>query len=315
MAVNTSPINRSAAIMPRSPKPRCSRCAPSITALATSIGALSARIQAGGRPGSRDAISMTVASAEGPAIEGTANGTMKGSLPGRSPNTPSGWRNTMRSAIRNRMMPPAIESETSESCSHCRNSRPSSMKASSTTYAIKHSRSTMGTRRAAGTLASAEITIGTFTNGSMTNNKRTAAETTSASGTAPQRPSVEFHLRLEPAAQEATDGVERDAKIAVDRDLVKLVERRVHDACDQSLDQHVAADQPPHQVPDGGELAEGYQRAVIVEAELRQRLPLDTRAYRFDQHRRLLVRGLSARRYPHALMLGLDARTRRAIAE
>jgi len=54
---------------------------------------------------------MTVASADGPAIAGIASGTISGSLPVCVPKTPSGCEKTMRSAIRNRITPPAIVSD------------------------------------------------------------------------------------------------------------------------------------------------------------------------------------------------------------
>ncbi len=55
--------------------------------------------------GSRVAISMMVASAEGPAMSGMASGTMSGS-PCTGPNVPSELPNTMRIAIMKRMTPP-----------------------------------------------------------------------------------------------------------------------------------------------------------------------------------------------------------------
>ncbi len=56
----------------------------------------------------REAISITVASAEGPAISGTASGTMNGSPPGASAvNGPSPGK-IIRSAIRKSTMPPEM---------------------------------------------------------------------------------------------------------------------------------------------------------------------------------------------------------------
>src|ERR1700751_1615845 len=99
-----------------------------------------------------------------------------------------------------------------------------------------HSRSTTRTRRAAGTFAIVAITIGTLPNGSMTSSNKTAAEKISAAckGFA----SMKLDARLKPATHESADRVQRDAKVAVDRDLVQLVERCVHDARDQPLNHH-----------------------------------------------------------------------------
>ena len=54
------------------------------------------------------------------------------------------------------MMPPAIASDTSDSCSQRRNVWPPNMNASRITYAAMHSRSTTRERRAGATFASAD---------------------------------------------------------------------------------------------------------------------------------------------------------------
>ena len=82
-------------------------------------------------PGDRDASSMTVASAEGPAIAGIASGTMKGSPVPPSPKTPPALGNTILNAIRNRMTPPAIDSDASDRCISARNALPPNRKTSS----------------------------------------------------------------------------------------------------------------------------------------------------------------------------------------
>ena len=80
------------------------------------------------------------------------------------------------------MMPPAMASDTSESCSHCRKVCPPNMNASRMTYAARHSRNTTRVRRAGATFESAATTIGTLPNGSMTRSSSTAAENISAIG-------------------------------------------------------------------------------------------------------------------------------------
>ncbi len=90
---------------------------------------------------------------------------------------------------------------------------------------------------------------------------------------------MQLYARLHAPAQETPDGVERDTNIAVNRELMHFVERYIHPACDQSLDQHTASDQPAHQVADGGELAERDQRPEVVKAKHRQRLARQAREH------------------------------------
>ena len=78
------------------------------------------------------------------------------------------------------MMPPAMFSDSSDRCSHCRNVRPPSMNPTRITYAAAHSRSTTRRWRSGGTFFSAETTSGTLPNGSMTRISRTVAEKSSA---------------------------------------------------------------------------------------------------------------------------------------
>ena len=76
------------------------------------------------RSGARDTISITAAMAAGPAIAGMASGTMNGSPSTGSPKMPSGWRKIIRSAIRNRITPPAMDSEEPDRPEHAED-RPS----------------------------------------------------------------------------------------------------------------------------------------------------------------------------------------------
>src|SRR2546423_1724847 len=64
--------------------------------------------------------------------------------------------------------------------------------------------------------------------------------------------SVQLDARLHAPAQKTPDGVERNADVAVNRKLMQLVQRCVHRPRDQSLDEHAAANEPAHQVSDGG---------------------------------------------------------------
>ena len=95
----------------------------------------------------------------------------------------------------------------------------------------------------------------------------------------------------------AGEGVERDLGRAVQRQLVHLVERLVHQAGEQALDEEVAADQLAHQVADGRIVAERHQRAEIAIAQRPQRLAREAPRQLPGQVRGLLVRGLRARRH------------------
>ena len=95
---------------------------------------------------------------------------------------------------------------------------------------------------------------------------RVALRTAPAAVSAASRAAPCGRAETRPTVSSAT----RD--VAVDRHLVQLVQRLVHPARDQALDQHAAADQPAHQVADRGELAERHERAEVAEAERRQRL-------------------------------------------
>ena len=76
-------------------------------------------------------MSITVASAEGPAMRGMASGTMKGSTPPSSPKVPFIFANTMRIAIMKRITPPAIDSDVCDRCMSARKDCPPNMKARS----------------------------------------------------------------------------------------------------------------------------------------------------------------------------------------
>jgi drug/metabolite transporter (DMT)-like permease len=130
-------------------------------------------------PGSRVAMSITVARADGPAISGTASGTMSGSPLGCGPKAPSGWAKTMRMAIMKRITPPAMDNDVSERCMSSRSARPNIMKSARIAAAIAHSRTITRRRRGAATSASIAFTSGTLPNGSITSRSNITAETNS----------------------------------------------------------------------------------------------------------------------------------------
>ena len=166
---------------PRSPSQRCSRSASASTTVVAAIAAVSATSQVPIVAGSRDAISMTVASADGPAIDGIASGTRNGSAPGGSPKMPSGRGNTIRIAIRNRMIPPAIverflgQVQPLQERPAAQHERDQDRRRPRRTRAARR-----GTRRSARRSCSAATTSGTLPNGSMTSISRIVAEKSSA---------------------------------------------------------------------------------------------------------------------------------------
>ena len=53
---------------------------------------------------------------------------------------------------------------------------------------------------------------------------------------------MQLHVRHGAAGDGAREGVEDDLPMAVERDLVRLVERQVHGAREQPFDPQIAAD-------------------------------------------------------------------------
>ena len=104
----------------------------------------------------------------------TLSGTISGSAvwPSGLPKMPSGDGKIIRSAIRNRITPPPMRSETSVNCSAARKGRPTNMKASSNAKAIRHSRTMTRPRRSGATCRKVETNKGTLPNGSVTSNSR-----------------------------------------------------------------------------------------------------------------------------------------------
>ena len=103
--------------------------------------------------GSREAINITVASAEGPAMSGTARGTINGSPPAPRagiPKIPSGEANTMRVAIMKRITPPAMAKADGVSCITSSTCLPPTMNTRRITKAMAHSRTTIARRRRGG---------------------------------------------------------------------------------------------------------------------------------------------------------------------
>lgn len=120
--------------------------------------------------------------------------------------------------------------------------------------------------------------------------------------------------RRGPPPEEASDRVERNADIAEYQRLVHLVERGVHPARDESLDQQAPSNQSAHEAADRGEFAQRYERAEIVEVIRRKRPAVEPRLHGFDQEQRLLACRLRARRHER-LRAGFGPRTRGAVAK
>src|SRR5690606_33425996 len=113
MAVSTIPISRSMATRPRCPRNPASRLARSRMAAVAAHASTSAPSPAIRRPGSLLTSSITLAIALGPATNGMASGTTNGSPSTSSASVPCEGK-IIRSAMRKRMMPPAMVSAGSE---------------------------------------------------------------------------------------------------------------------------------------------------------------------------------------------------------
>src|SRR5262249_31937373 len=111
---------------------------------------------------------------------------------------------------------------------------------------------------------------------------------------------MQLHARLGVPAQKSSDGIERNAEIAENRNLMQLVQRSIHPARDEPLYEQASADESPHQRAYGGQLAKRDEGAQIAEMEFRQRLAVEACLDRLDQQHRLLSRRLCARRYERA---------------
>src|SRR5512133_1945227 len=114
--------------------------------------------------------------AEGPAMKGTASGTRKGSpWTGRSVG-PSGWGNTIFSAMRKRITPPAMPSEVSVRCMRRNTVWPKRAKNSRMAKANSTSRMMIRWRRAGSTWRSSPMKTGMLPRGSVTSTSRMMAE-------------------------------------------------------------------------------------------------------------------------------------------
>src|SRR5476649_1056864 len=126
--------------------------------------------------------------------------------------------------------------------------------------------------------------------------------------------SMQFHVRLGAPHDQSRQRVERDLGKAVQREFVHLVERQVHPACEQAFDHQVAADQSPHHVADGAELAQRHQRAKIPVAVILERFARHPPPDLLHQMGSLLVRRLGAWRHED-VFAGLRPRTGCAVAD
>ena len=120
--------------------------------------------------------SKTVARAEGPAIEGTASGTMSGST-SISVSATAGGGNTMRRAIKNKITPPPICRASSERFMTRKKPSPTNIKASSKKNAMLISRKMTLGRRSGATCLSALANTGILPTGSVMSTNKMVAET------------------------------------------------------------------------------------------------------------------------------------------
>ena len=181
MAVSNIPISRSTATSPRRPRRALSRFASSSTATPAAQAPTSAASHSGQRAGSSPITSMTVAIELGPATNGIARGTINGSRSRSSAGAP-GCGKIILSAIRNRMMPPAMARPSCEMPSRPSSAGPAKRNVTRIASAMSISRAITQRRRAGGTGASAARNIGTLPAGSMTRKSRTKAESTLMAG-------------------------------------------------------------------------------------------------------------------------------------
>ena len=151
------------------------RSADTSTTALTSMVTHRAAIHSMRLSGCCDTSSSTVARALGPAMAGTARGTISGSSI-CSGSMLSGGGNTMRKAIRNRITPPPICSASSERFITSRKRSPTNMKVSSSTKAIRISRRITHGLRSGATCLSALAKIGMLPTGSVISTSRMVAE-------------------------------------------------------------------------------------------------------------------------------------------
>src|ERR1700710_715156 len=128
-------------------------------------------------PGACDVSSITVASADGPASAGMANGTISGSPPRESPPIgPSGCGKIMRKAIRNNTIPPPSRNDKSVRLIARRKRSPTSMNTSKIPKAMATSRKITTRRRSFATPRNALMKIGILPSGSVIRMSSTVAE-------------------------------------------------------------------------------------------------------------------------------------------
>jgi hypothetical protein len=75
-------------------------------------------------------------------------------------------------------------------------------------------------------------------------------------GARPDAASMQLDARLQPMPDYAGKCVERNAHIAMDRNMVQFVQRHVHPARDQPLHQQASTNQPTHQIADRGQFSQ-----------------------------------------------------------
>src|SRR5262245_36531534 len=114
---------------------------------------------------------------------------------------------------------------------------------------------------------------------------------------------MQLYVRLGAARDQARNSVERHLGRSVQRVLMHLVKRAVHEAREQSLDPEVAAHQASHQGANRRVLAERNQRTEIAIVPGLQWFAGQSSLHLLDEVRGLLVRRLRARRDITARMI------------
>ena len=134
------PISLSTAFKPFSPNKRCTTFDIDKISALTSHAAQSAIVHSVIILGFWLDNSINAAIVDGPAIIGTAKGTINGSPPAGRPITPPGGGNIILKAIKNKIIPPAILTVSCLICKKSSNTCPLCKKTNNITSAIHSSR-------------------------------------------------------------------------------------------------------------------------------------------------------------------------------
>jgi len=97
--------------------------------------------------------------------------------------------------------------------------------------------------------------------------------------------------------QPMREGIEHHSRPAMQSGDMQTVQRHIHKARKQTLNQHIATDHATHQITDRAHMPKRHQRAEIAITELGQSLARQPRLQRLEQKAGLLMRRLRARRH------------------